>query len=39
MPAFYLQFSRRFGNVRPFFRYQYVDSNFNSSYHDDILLR
>jgi hypothetical protein len=24
-PAFYTQFSRRFGNVRPFFRYHYVN--------------
>jgi hypothetical protein len=25
-PGFYTQFSRRFGNVRPFFRYQYVNA-------------
>ncbi len=39
MPAFYTQFSKRFGKVRPFFRYQYANTNPNSSYHDDILLR
>jgi hypothetical protein len=25
-PGFYTQFSRRFGNARPFFRYQYVNA-------------
>ncbi len=25
IPGFYTQFSRRFGNIRPFFRYQYVN--------------
>jgi hypothetical protein len=39
MPAFYTQFSRRFGKVRPFFRYQYANLNGNSVYHDDVLLR
>ncbi len=39
MPAFYAQLSRRFGKIRPFFRYQYANTNPNSSYHDDILLR
>lgn len=39
MPAFYSQFSRRFGRVRPFARYQYANTNPNSSYHEDILLR
>jgi hypothetical protein len=39
MPAFYAQFSRRFGKIRPFFRYQYANTNPNSSYHGDILLR
>jgi len=39
MPAFYSQFSRRFGKVRPFFRYQYVNTNIKSSYHSDVLLR
>lgn len=26
IPGFYTQFSRRFGNVRPFFRYQFVNA-------------
>lgn len=39
MPAFYSQFSRRFGKFRPFFRYQYVKANPNSIYHDEVLLR
>ena len=39
MPAFYTQLSRRFGKIRPFFRYQYVNTNPKSNYHDDILLR
>ena len=39
MPAFYTQFSKRLGKVRPFFRYQYVNTNPNSIYHDDVLLR
>ena len=39
MPAFYSQFSKRFGRMRPFFRYQYVNTNPNSIYHDDVLLR
>jgi len=39
MPAFYSQFSKRFGPIRPFFRYQYVNTNPNSIYHDDVLLR
>jgi hypothetical protein len=26
IPGFYTQFSRRFGNLRPFFRYQYVNA-------------
>jgi hypothetical protein len=25
-PGFYTQFSRRFGNARPYFRYQYVNA-------------
>jgi hypothetical protein len=37
-PAFYSQFSRRFGQVRPFFRYQYVNANENSIF-EDVLLR
>ena len=39
MPGFYTQFSKRVGRVRPFARYQYVNTNPNSIYHDDILLR
>ena len=39
MPAFYSQFSRRFGKIRPFARYQYVNANIHSLYHDDVLLR
>ena len=39
MPAFYTQFSRRFGKVRPYARYQYVNLNQNSLYHGDALLR
>lgn len=38
MPAFYSQFSRKFGSIRPFFRYQYVNANVNSMF-DDVLLR
>jgi hypothetical protein len=39
MPAFYSQISKRFGRIRPYFRYQYVNTNPNSIYHDDVLLR
>jgi hypothetical protein len=39
MPAFYSQFSKRLGHMRPFFRYQYVNTSPNSIYHDDVLLR
>jgi len=38
MPAFYSQFSKRFGRTRPFFRYQYLNANPNSVF-EDILLR
>lgn len=31
MPAFYSQFSRQLGPVRPFFRYQYVNANSNGN--------
>jgi hypothetical protein len=31
MPAFYSQFSKQLGRVRPFFRYQYVNANTNSN--------
>jgi len=39
IPAFYAQFSKRLRKTRPFFRYQYVNANANSIYHDDVLLR
>jgi hypothetical protein len=39
MPAFYTQWSKRIGKVRPFFRYQYVNANRNTIYRDDVLLR
>lgn len=38
MPAFYTQLSKRFGRVRPFIRYQYINANQNSIF-DDVLLR
>jgi hypothetical protein len=34
MPAFYSQISKRFGRVRPFFRYQYVNANAHSAFED-----
>ena len=39
MPAFYSQLSKSFGKMRPFVRYQYVNTNLNSVYNDDVLLR
>ena len=38
MPAFYSQFSKRFGHVRPFLRYQYMNAN-EGSLFSDIALR
>jgi len=38
MPAFYSQFSKRFGSISPFFRYQYVNANPHSIF-EDVLLR
>jgi hypothetical protein len=39
-PAFYSQFSRQIGRVRPFFRYQYVNaSSDDNSIYDDVGLR
>jgi hypothetical protein len=38
MPAFYSQVSKRFGRVRPFFRYQYMNAN-SGSIFEDIALR
>ncbi|HEY6769398.1 MAG TPA: hypothetical protein VI386_32035 [Candidatus Sulfotelmatobacter sp.] len=37
-PAFYSQFSKKFGHIRPFFRYQYVNASDNLLY-DDVGLR
>jgi hypothetical protein len=34
MPAFYSQFSRRFGHIRLFFRYQYINANPDSIFQD-----
>ena len=34
MPAFYTQVSRRYGHVRPYFRYQYINANPNSIFAD-----
>jgi hypothetical protein len=34
MPAFYSQFSKRFGHIRPFLRYQYVNANPDSIFED-----
>jgi len=38
-PAFYSQFSKQLGRVRPFFRYQYVNASPNSFIYDDVGLR
>jgi hypothetical protein len=38
-PAFYSQFSWKFGRVRPFFRYQYVNASPNNLIYNDIGLR
>jgi hypothetical protein len=38
-PAFYSQLSRRFGPVRPFFRYQYVNASPNNFIYNDVGLR
>ena len=38
-PAFYSQFSRQFGPLRPFFRYQYVNASPNNLIYDDVGLR
>jgi hypothetical protein len=39
MPAFYSQFSRRFGHIRPFVRYQYVNTNKRGTIFQDVGLR
>lgn len=38
MPAFYSQISKRYGRVRPFFRYQYINAN-EKEFLEDIALR
>ncbi|HUJ94063.1 MAG TPA: hypothetical protein VLW84_02270 [Terriglobales bacterium] len=38
MPAFYTQFAKSFGVLRPYFRYQYINANPHSVY-GDVLLR
>jgi hypothetical protein len=38
-PAFYTQFSKRLGPIRPFFRYQYVNASGNNDVFDDVGLR
>jgi len=39
MPAFYSQISRRFGHLRPFVRYQYINANPGSVFQDISLRR
>jgi hypothetical protein len=39
MPAFYTQISHRFGHVRPYFRYQYINANPGSILRDIRLRR
>ena len=39
MSAFYSQFSKRFGHVRPFFRFQYVNTSIVDTIFDDVGLR
>ena len=34
MPAFYTQLSRKFGHIRPYFRYHYVNANPESLFED-----
>ena len=38
-PAFYSQFSKKFGPLRPFFRYQYVNASTRNLIYDDVSLR
>lgn len=38
-PAFYSQISRRFGKIRPFFRYQYINGGVHNPIHADVGLR
>jgi len=36
-PAFYTQFSRRFGSYRPYFRYQYINAGVNEPIYGDAM--
>lgn len=38
-PAFYSQLSKQIGDIRPFFRYQYVNASSNNSIYNDVGLR
>lgn len=38
MPAFYTQLSKKFGHIRPYFRYQYINAN-PASVFEDVGLR
>lgn len=38
-PAFYTQFSRQLGPIRPFIRYQYLNASSNNTVYDDVGLR
>jgi hypothetical protein len=38
-PAFYSQFSKQIGHLRPFVRYQYVNVSLNNSIYNDVGLR
>ncbi len=38
-PAFYTQFSKQIGHLRPFFRFQYVNASPNNLIYDDVSLR
>ena len=38
MPAFYTQLSKKFGHIRPYFRYQYINAN-SASVFEDVGLR
>jgi hypothetical protein len=38
-PAFYSQLSRKFGHIRPFFRYQYFNASQQNVFYNDIGLR
>ena len=38
-PAFYSQFSKKLGPIRPFVRYQYINASPNNTIYDDVRLR